>query len=398
MKVIVATEHRFLRDRSGVVYSLTGGREYRFWQRYLSAFDEVVVVARVYEVSELRLRRVSAASGPNVHFFALPSYGKLWTFPRMLRRLATTNDAIILRVPGVIGTLLHGELAKHGKPYALEVVGDPWQALSPIAEGHISPVYFIARLWLTYALKRQCKMASAIAYVTESYLQNRYPPANSSLSIAVSDVDLPPSAFLLRSWGERSKTGQFNLITVASLYKRYKGVDVLIDAVAQCVKEGLNLRLVVVGGGKYQKSFEAQSISKGLERHIHFVGQVPAGEPVRRYLDEADLFVLASRAEGLPRAMLEAMARGLPCIGTTVGGIPELLPPEDLVPPNDAKALADKIAEILNDPERMARMSRRNYQKALEYREEVLQERRAAFYRRVREVTEEWQKQRGIRW
>jgi glycosyltransferase involved in cell wall biosynthesis len=88
--------------------------------------------------------------------------------------------------------------------------------------------------------------------------------------------------------------------------------------------------------------------------------------------------------------MLEAMARGLPCIGSTVGGIPELLPAEDLVPPGDAVALAAKIREVAADPERMARMSARNLAKAEEYRDEALRERRLAFYRYVRESTETW--------
>jgi glycosyltransferase involved in cell wall biosynthesis len=88
--------------------------------------------------------------------------------------------------------------------------------------------------------------------------------------------------------------------------------------------------------------------------------------------------------------MVEAMARGLPCIGSTVGGIPELLPPEDLVPPNDVEALAQKIMEVVGDPERLARMSRRNWEKAKEYRNEVLQVRRVAFYKYVKEKTQEW--------
>lgn len=95
--------------------------------------------------------------------------------------------------------------------------------------------------------------------------------------------------------------------------------------------------------------------------------------------------------------MLETMARGLPCIGTTIGGIPEFLPPEDLVPPNDAEALADKIEEVLKNPERMKQMSLRNWQKAQEYREEVLRERRLIFYQSVKGLTKEWQKQLGLR-
>ncbi len=117
---------------------------------------------------------------------------------------------------------------------------------------------------------------------------------------------------------------------------------------------------------------------------------MPAGEAVREEMDRADVFVMPSRQEGLPRATIEAMARALPCIGSTVGGIPELLATEDLVPPGDALALATKIREVVSDPERMARMSARNLAKAGEYRDEALRERRVAFYRHVRKMTERW--------
>jgi glycosyltransferase involved in cell wall biosynthesis len=93
--------------------------------------------------------------------------------------------------------------------------------------------------------------------------------------------------------------------------------------------------------------------------------------------------------------MIEAMARSLPCIGSTVGGIPELLPSEDLVPPGDVVALASKIREVVTDSERMARMSARNLETAKEYRDEVLRERRNEFYRYVREMTEAWFKQKN---
>ena len=89
--------------------------------------------------------------------------------------------------------------------------------------------------------------------------------------------------------------------------------------------------------------------------------------------------------------MIEAMARGLPCIGSTVGGIPELLSENDMVPPGDVIALARKIQEVVQDPQRMVAMSRRNLEKAREYRDEVPQQRRIEFYQYVREVNKRWQ-------
>ena len=122
---------------------------------------------------------------------------------------------------------------------------------------------------------------------------------------------------------------------MGTLEQLYKAPDVLLDAVGQCFRQGLDLELVWIGGGQYQQQLEARAKELGLSPRVRFLGQLPAGDAVRGELDRADLFVLPSRQEGLPRAMLEAMARGLPCIGSTVGGIPELLPAEDLVPPGD---------------------------------------------------------------
>ncbi len=81
------------------------------------------------------------------------------------------------------------------------------------------------------------------------------------------------------------------------------------------------------------------------------------------------------------------MARGLPCIATTVGGIPELLAPEDLVPPNDASALAAKIREVVDSMARREQMSQRNLTAAQQYVESVLQPRREEFYRHIWAVT-----------
>jgi glycosyltransferase involved in cell wall biosynthesis len=123
----------------------------------------------------------------------------------------------------------------------------------------------------------------------------------------------------------------------------------------------------------------------GVEDRTQFVPRLPSGEPVFDFLDSIDLFVMPSRAEGLPRALVEAMARGCPCIGSNIGGIPELLAPEDLVPPNNPEALAQKILEVTANPERMKAMSERNLARAKQFDPEVLRDARLAFYRYVRD-------------
>ena len=131
---------------------------------------------------------------------------------------------------------------------------------------------------------------------------------------------------------------------------------------------------------------------EGWQAACDFWGTFRTGDAVRKELDAADLFVLPSRTEGLPRALIEAMARALPCIGSSVGGIPELLSPSEQVPPGDVDALANKILEILGDRERCCRLSHENLQRARDYHVDALHPRRRAFYRAVQEATTEWQR------
>ena len=85
--------------------------------------------------------------------------------------------------------------------------------------------------------------------------------------------------------------------------------------------------------------------------------------------------------------MLEAMARGLPCIGSAVGGIPELLHEEDLVTPDNPAELAEVLKEVLSRPERIERMSARNLQKAQTYSAAILSAQRQRFFRALKELT-----------
>jgi glycosyltransferase involved in cell wall biosynthesis len=180
------------------------------------------------------------------------------------------------------------------------------------------------------------------------------------------------------------------LVMVGSLARLYKAPDVLIDAVARCVGEGMDLQLVLVGDGQHRGELQARAAAAGLGHRVRFTGQLYTTEAVRQELDQADLFLLPSRTEGLPRALVEAMARALPCIGSTVGGIPELLPPEDLVPPGDTETLAARIRAVVTDPARMARLSARNLAKAREYHKDLLHARRNDFYQQVYDCTANW--------
>jgi len=403
VKVIVSLEQRFDRAPDGTVW-VPGTFGYAYWKRYLGVFDQVEVLARVRDVNQLSSGWIRS-DGDGVVFLPVPYYIGPWQYllcrgeVNRVCRKGIDNCAVIMRVPSAIASSVHMVLRSKGQPYGVEVVGDPYDVFGSGGVRH--PLRPVFRRIFHRDLQAQCRSASAAAYVTRECLQARYPCG--SLSLGVSDVDLPQQAFVTSyssvelgrgAFAGRprsaSKRGSATLISVGTLEQLYKGGDVLIRALSRCRQEGLDLRLVWVGDGRYRKYLESLSARYGVAGGVEFRGQLSAGDAVRAELDRADLFVLASRTEGLPRAMVEAMARALPCIGSNVGGIPELLPPEDLAPPGGAKALARKIREVVTNPARMAQMSARNLEKAQEYREEVLRGRRLAFYRFVRQQTEAW--------
>lgn len=393
MNVVVALEHRFDSTPDGTVWT-SAQFAYGFWTRYLEVFEHVRVVARVREVSSAP-PDWKRADGEGVSFAAVPYYIGPWQYllrvqevQRAARKAVGVRDAVILRVSSQIAACIEPLLIRTGHPYGVEVVCDPYDVFAPGSIKHPLRPFF---RWLSpRELKRQCTGACAAAYVTEEVLQRRYPPAPEAFSTHYSSVELPVTAFVTAPYLPHSGRGLLTLINIGSMAQMYKAQDVLIDAIAACVREKANFKLILVGDGKHRAELETQAAKLGLKERIQFLGQLSAGDDVLEQLDRADLFVLPSHQEGLPRAMIEAMARGLPCIGSTVGGIPELLPSEDMVPPGDVAALANKICEVVTDPERMARMSVLNLEKAKNYKEEVLRKRRNNFYHQVRENTQAW--------
>lgn len=395
MRALVSASARFVITPDNVLWSFSQSLNYSFWSRYLDVYDEVALLVRAQPQASPPANTIQC-SGPGILPLPLPYYEGFSEYIQsyiQLRRAIFNalkdSSALQLRVPCAIGSLIIQSLKK-GRPYGLEVVGNPYDVFAPGAVRH--PLRPAFRWWFTRQLRQQCLNACATAYVTQQSLQKRYPSATHTFTTYYSSVELTENDLISSPREICRSVTNINLIMIGSLAQLYKAPDVVIEAVYKCVQENLNLRLVVLGDGQYRAELENLANSLGLNERIRFLGQIPARDAVRAQLDAADLFVLPSRTEGLPRAMIEAMARGLPCVGSSVGGIPELLPAEDMVPPGDANALALKIREVVTNPTRMMAMSARNLEKARQYAEPILRQRRIAFYQYVKEATEAWLK------
>jgi glycosyltransferase involved in cell wall biosynthesis len=135
-----------------------------------------------------------------------------------------------------------------------------------------------------------------------------------------------------------------------------KGVDTLLQAWAEVAPQLPGAHLRIAGDGSQVIALRALATQLGLASRVEFLGVVPDPE---RHLRQASVFVLPSWHEGLPNALLEAMATGLPCVATAIGGTVDVARDERdalLVPPGDSAALAKALLRILTDSDLAGRL------------------------------------------
>lgn len=385
MRVSVVLEQRFIHTPDGATYD-NGHATYDHWRRYLSVFEEVQVVGRSQAVTEVPagFRRVD---GPGVRFLPVPYYqGPLGLLRRLtgvsaaLWRGLEPDEAVIVRLSGVLVHLAATLRRLRGHPFAAEVINDPYLGYGPDGTRH--PLRPLFRTLLTELTRLHCRQAVAVQYVTREALQRRYPPAPGVAGFGVSDVHLPPEAFAAAPRVYRGPARR--AVLVGSLEQRHKGVDLAVRALAALRAAGHDLQLKVVGDGPLRPGLEALAHELGVAQACVFAGQRSTPAEVRRDLADAELFLIPSRTEGLPRALLEAMAQGLPAVGSAVGGIPELLPPDVLAQPGDVDGLVRAWGALAGDPAQLSAHSGRNLALARTYADATLDGQRAGFLRSVR--------------
>ena len=138
-----------------------------------------------------------------------------------------------------------------------------------------------------------------------------------------------------------------------------KGLPDLFEAIAALRAEGIDATLDVIGDGPDRPALEDRARRLELDGAIRWTGYVGSRELYLARLRAADLFVLPSRAEGVPKVLVEAMAAGLPIVATTVGAVTGLLDAGRLghiVPPGDVRALTDAIRRLQADPRERIRL------------------------------------------
>ena len=351
-------------------------------QRYLQLGDHVTFLMRAARLTG-DTARYSRIEESQFSFVPVPDLmspsGRVLNHRaamRIIDREVRAADIIVARIPSLTSRLAVARARALGKPVITECVACNWDALW----NH----HWKAKLsapWYYRAQKAVMRESTHAIYVTEAFLQARYPTKGESIAISNVDIPAPDVAVLekrLHHIAAHDRTAHpLRLVTVADVAVPYKGQGDVIAVLKPLSERGIAAEYHLVGGGD-QTRLRALAKELGVADRVIFHGALEHAR-VFDLLDEMDIYIQPSRQEGLPRAMIEAMSRGLPCTGAHTGGIPELIPTDRIFPPGDHDRIT-AILTALSDPDIQAQEARANFERAKHYAREHLNAKRAAFY------------------
>lgn len=346
--VTVCLEHRFFEYDSNLYTNLAF--PYFYWQDYLNYFDKVTIVARSKKITKLEDGMVKV-NGRNVDFISLPYYIGVKEFVKkspqlsfVLFQTAKNNSHFLLR-SGNSTNILFFFLVFMNKPYIREYPGNVKEGVIGFA-GNSFKVRVLGSL-LDNVAKVQSRFSNANSFVSK-YCCNLY--SSDKPSFIFSSFK---SSEIVALKDDYNIGDTVNIVSVGRLEGEKGHINML-----ESIKDLPNFQFHIIGDGNQRNNLETYAAENNI--NAVFYGSVTDREKLFRIVKEADLFLIPSFTEGMPRALLEAMTIGLPCIGTNVGGIPEVLEKTALYEPNDIQTLQKMLIKLSTDESQRSRMGKRN--------------------------------------
>lgn len=357
---------------------------YENWLRYLGAFEKVTILSRQQnlDINE-DLSTMNISSGENVEFIGLPNLNTPINLVlerkeaiNRIRETLSKADAVIARLPSTIGNITIQQAIKLGKPYAVELVGCPSDALNGLKslKGKIyAPI-------LTNSTRKNVYNASHVMYVTEEFLQRRYPTKGKSIACSNVKLNFPGTGnFAIPRLSKIDANNYCVNIGLIGYLSPYKGIDTALKALKILSPKYPNIRLNILGNGD-EDYWESYASNLNIDKGKLKISTIKSKEKLEKWFGLIDIYIQPSRTEGLPRGLIEAMSQGCPSIASRVGGIPELLREEFLHNPEDYSKLASLVENLIINKDLYKKSSEENFVKSKKYNYEFLEENRRGFW------------------
>ena len=355
------------------------------FKRYFDVVDFLYVATRVYPIDDTyQNAHQEKISLNNLQIIEMENLNNPVTYIKKYKeekkKLSVFVDkADLIFIRGGLIALIAAEIAqKRNKKYLVEAAGcifDEYWNYSLLGKC-IAP-------WLEIRTKRVIKKADYVLYVTEKWLQKRYPTNGKSTyasNVILNEIDEQALEKRLRKIDFSNKK-EIVFGTTASLSTKAKGQQYVIK-ILQKFQSEYKVKYQMVGGGD-TKYLENVAKRYNASDFIEFKGQM-THEEVLSWLDSIDIYIQPSMQEGLPRSLIEAMSRACPAVGSTTAGIPELLEPEYVFRRGNAKDLFLALNKILHSD--LHQRAKINFEKSKEFEISILQARRIKLYQEYKKA------------
>lgn len=377
MKTFIATETIMYKSENELFVSNSFKR---ILERYKKNFGTIILCTRVYTRKRIEIPEsydvVTGIIDRYIEIKSLTSFIK-GEHNSYISMEIYNSDFIIARVPSIVAYKTAKYAIKYKKKYLVEVVGCAWDAYwnYNLYGKFIAPIAY-------KSMKETVKKADYAMYVTESFLQTRYPCKVESIhcsNVFIKECDNTVFNNRIMKINRNEHKVNLVLITCAAVDVVYKGQEYVIRAIEKLKDEGFIVEYRMAGSGHPERLRE---IAKkcGVDNQIKFLGAL-SREDVLQAIDEADIYIQPSLQEGLPRAVIEAMSRACPVIGARTAGIPELIDEECVFKRASEVDIVKKIVHICNS--NMKNYATRNFNKSKEFLSVNLEERREVYYKKI---------------
>lgn len=366
-------------DEYGNYYELA---YHGLYNRYRYLADDITFVMRTEKVKDSTRNTLLPKE---VHVVHVPNFKTPMKYitskkaaENIIKDVVKRSDIIVLRNVSSCANIALKYCRKYKKPYIFEVVSDAWKSLWNYS--------LLGKFMAPYChIKEKINIYNSkfVYYVTDKYLQKIYPTKGTSIGCSNVLITISNDLAIKRriSKIENFKDMGMNKIvlgTAAAVDVRYKGQADVIRAIPFLLKRGYDIEYLLAGGNRLKSTYLLNLGKKlGVSEYIKFCGSLKA-EEMNDFYDRLDIYIQPSRQEGLPRAVIEAMSRGCPVLGTNIAGLPELIQKNMLFHPGNYKEIAEKITFMIHCD--LEKISIRNYNKSLEYCADKLENKRNIFY------------------
>lgn len=375
-------DHVFLKCNDQLYTS--GSLDSEVMERYINIFGSIRLITRCKEVNSLK-DGLEPSSIENTEFVCVPDYKSFMKIlnyfeaRKIIKEEVLKAEYIILRTSS-FANIAARYARKYNKAYLVEVVACSWD----VYWNHSLKGKLIAPL-MYFITKKNIKSAKYALYVSKGFLQSRYPCYGETISC--SDVIIQPLSKdtlekRLNKIKQMTDDKPIVLGTIAAVNIRYKGQQYVIKAIAKLNKRGYNFEYHLVGGGDQSYLKAVAQKYKVLDK-VKLLGSLPH-DKVFDFIKNIDIYVQPSNAESHGRVIVEAMSLACPIIGSSTGGIPELVASEFVFKRKNVNDLNAKIKKM--NKEAMIKEAKRSFEKAKEFNKELLDDKRNNFYKSFKKI------------